>query len=78
MIRKLSKAGLILFPLTGLFCFMGLVATQAFTDGVPADALERAVRYSHIYRAGAILSVLASIACLTAFSISARQRNRLK
>jgi hypothetical protein len=77
MRRKLLLAGLILFPLTGLFCLFGGVMVQVSSEGHP-DYFETAVRYSRIYLRLALLSALAFIACLIALITSARRRSRFK
>ena len=77
MNRKLITVGLILFPLTGIFCLIGVVMVQLSTEG-HNDYIETAMRYARIYRMGFFLSILAFIVCLIAGIKSSRQRSRLK
>lgn len=71
--RKLLKAALILFPLTGLYCVAAGVLIQAFNEG-SSRPFEVALHYSRIYFAGALLSLLAFITCLITLIKSKRKR----
>ena len=77
MRKKLLAAGLILFPLTGLFCLFGGVMVELSTEG-RSDYIETAARYAYIYRMGLFASAMAFIVCLIAFILPTRRRSRFK
>lgn len=72
MRRKLLKVGLVLFPLTSLFCFIGAILIQALNEGSERP-FEKALQYSRLYLAGGLLSVLAFIVCLVALIKTKKQ-----
>ena len=77
MRKNLLKAGLIVSPLAGLFCFAGFIAVQAFNEGTnrPSDV---AMHYAHLYGMGLLLSILAFVACLIFFIKSGRKPRGLR
>jgi hypothetical protein len=77
MRKVLVVAGLILFPLVGLFCFVGSVAVQ-LTGELSGRPFGEILLHDLTYKAGASLFFIAFIVCVVAVIRSTNKQSRLK
>jgi hypothetical protein len=71
MKAKLARIGLFLFPITGLYCFVGVLQTIDFA-GDPGYSPQRATLNMEIWGGGTLVSIIAFIICLIIYKRSAR------